>query len=370
MRPSEELFIGLMSGTSVDGIDAALVAFESSSSLRVVDTEFTPFPAALRAEINNAALNNAALFKNEDSPLHTKLADYYADASLSLIKKAGISKNKIRAIANHGQTVRHEPNAERPFSLQLGDGQRIANITDIQAITQFRQADIALGGQGAPLMPAFHNAVFGSSHDTFVLNLGGIANISQLSTEIIGFDTGPGNCLLDQWIEKHQGERFDKNGAWAKSGMVIDEVLSLLMQDSYLHQSHPKSTGTDHYNLDWLEATVTNLEQYSPSDIQATLLTFTVKTISHALQQLEAMSGRLFVCGGGAQNQALMSELKAILPDYSVAQTDDLGVPCDWVEAVGFAWLGYCFEHGIPSNLPSVTGASRKVVLGESFMPQ
>jgi len=370
MNLAEELYIGLMSGTSVDGIDAALVAFQSCSELRVIETQFTPFPSALRAEINATALNNASLFKNQDSPLHVILADYYAQASLNLIEKTGVKKKDIRAISNHGQTVRHEPNGTSPFSLQLGDGQIIADKTGIQTISQFRQADIANGGHGAPLMPAFHNAVFTQTANAFVLNLGGIGNLTRLGSDVIGFDTGPANCLLDQWIEKHQGLRFDNNGQWAKSGTVIEQVLEKLMQDRYFLGTHPKSTGTDYFNLSWLEARVPELYDYVIEDLQATLLAFTIETISHALKQINAESGALFVCGGGAQNEYMMQKLKRRLSKFSVQLTDTLGVPSDWVESVGFAWLAYCHCHAIPSNLPSVTGASKRIILGESYEPQ
>ena len=369
MSRTEELIIGLMSGTSVDGIDAALVSFSSPSQLEVVTTEFTPFPEDLRGEINDTALNNSNLFHNTDSPLHATLAQHYASAAMNLIAKAGIPNTAIRAIANHGQTVRHEPEADEPFSLQLGDAQLIADQTGIHTISQFRQADIAAGGQGAPLMPAFHNALFGQAAHTFVLNLGGIANISQLGDPVIGFDTGPSNCLMDQWVEQHLGQRYDEGGNWAKSGRVIEELLDCLMTDPYLQHPYPKSTGTDHFNLDWLNRRFPELSQHSPADVQATLLAFTVKSVSLALEQLNAEQGNLYVCGGGAQNPALINALKDELEGFSVEKTDVLGVPADWVEAAGFAWLGYCHLHGVPSNLPSVTGASENLVLGESFIP-
>lgn len=364
------MFIGLMSGTSVDGIDAALVAFKSESSLRVLETEFTAFPDALRDEISYVALNNSHLNRNEDSSLHALLAEHYANASLSLIKKSCVDPTRIQAIANHGQTVRHEPSANPPFSLQLGDGQLIANKTGIKTITQFRQADLAAGGQGAPLMPAFHKAIFDQTDKVFILNLGGIANVTQLDNTVIGFDTGPANCLLDQWIEKHSGHRFDHNGDWAGCGSVLGDVLSKLMNDPYLSKPFPKSTGTDYFNLSWLQTHIVNLADYRPEDIQATLLAFTVQSVALALSQLNAHSGAIYVCGGGAQNTALMTALREELKGYSVNPTDALGVPCDWVESVGFAWLGYCHTHGLKSNLPSVTGARKALVLGEAFTPQ
>ncbi|MDB4512042.1 anhydro-N-acetylmuramic acid kinase [Arenicella sp.] len=367
---TKELIVGLMSGTSVDGIDAVIVEFESSSRLTVVATEFSPFPDILRDEINQTAFDNRHLTRNSDSPLNQELAKYYAQASLSIIEKARLVKNNIAAIANHGQTVKHEPNAVPPVSLQLGCGQLIANLTGLQTITQFRQADLGKGGQGAPLMPAFHKAIFAQAEDTYILNLGGIANITGLCNSVVGFDTGPSNTLLDQWIEKHQGHRFDNNGEWADSGKVQEKILAVLMQDHYLHLPYPKSTGTDHYNLAWLNNTIEDLDCYSPEDVQATLLAFTVESIQLALQQLRANKGEIFVCGGGSHNSILMESLQTALAEFKMKKTDTLGIPADWVEAIGFAWLGYCHRHRIPSNLPSVTGATEAVVLGEKFNPQ
>lgn len=370
IKQVEELYVGLMSGSSVDGIDAALVAFESAEKLRVIETAFTPFPADIRAEITNTALNNSDLFKNQDSALHQQLATHYAQASLRLIDKAAVSKKNVCAIANHGQTVRHAPNDPEPFSLQLGDGQLIANQTGLKVITQFRQTDIEVGGQGAPLMPAFHARMFKQEPNNFILNLGGIANISRLSEPVIGFDTGPSNTLMDQWVEHHLGLQYDADGQWAKSGKVVASVLERLLTTPYLHAAYPKSTGTDYFNLSWLNKCITDLVTYRPEDIQATLLTFTVKSIKLALQQLDAHQGKLYVCGGGANNTHMMRQLAQELTGYQVEKTDAVGVPSDWVEAVGFAWLGYCKRHGIPSNLPSVTGASKPVVLGKTYTPQ
>lgn len=369
-----ELLIGLMSGTSVDGIDASLVSFQSDSKLEVICNQFTPFSGELRAQINQVALNNSTLHRCGDSELHTTLATHYAQASLSLIKKANAPKEKILAIANHGQTVRHEPNATKPFSLQLGDPQLIAQQTGIITIGQFRQADLAAGGQGAPLMPAFHKAVLDrtSSADrqtAFVLNIGGIANITRLGEPVIGFDTGPGNTLLDQWIERHHQRPYDAGGEWARGGQIINSLLDSLLADAYIKQDSPKSTGTDYFNLEWLYDRADNIDTYNPQDIQATLLAFTAKSIALALLQIGASNGRLYLCGGGVRNKLLMEQLGTELNNFSIKPTDELGVPSDWVEAVGFAWLGYCRLHNIASNIPSVTGANEKVVLGEIFKP-
>ena len=360
---SAELYIGLMSGTSVDGIDATLVDIRSPSDITVIDTQFTAFDAELRAQINTVALNNTALYSCSDSILHSKLADNYSQAVLSLIKKAGINIKDVRAIANHGQTVRHEPNATPPFSLQLGDPQLIANQTQISTACYFRQADLNVGGQGAPLMPAFHQAIFSDNRKAacYVLNIGGIANISLL-----------GNTLLDQWIMQHHGKKYDDNGKWAQSGQCIPELLTCLLEDSYFTELHPKSTGTDYFNLNWLQQSYPCLTRHKPEDVQATLLSLTVRSIADSIKKLSSASSQydIFICGGGAHNTPMINELERELIYANISTTDTIGIPADWVESAGFAWLGYCLIHGIPSNLPSVTGAKKKVVLGELFEPK
>ncbi len=364
-NPNEasKIILGMMSGTSVDGIDAALVHFESESELTVLKTAFTPFDVELREEINAIAHNNE-IRRCDESWLHQHLAKLYADAALALLEQANVDPTDINAIANHGQTVRHEPNAEPAFSLQLGDPQIIADQTNILTIGNFRQADLAAGGQGAPLMPAFHASVFGGDH-RYLLNIGGVANITLLGDTVIGFDTGPGNTLMDQWIYKHLGENYDADGCWAAEGSVQTELLNRLLSDPYFSAPFPKSTGPDYFNLGWLG----DISQYTPADVQATLLALTVQSIVGEIRQLGNVPGEVFVCGGGAHNNGLMAQLAQALPNYQIKPTDELGIPPDWVEAVGFAWLGYCKLKELPSNLPSVTGAETLVVLGETFFP-
>lgn len=381
-RP-EELFIGLMSGTSVDGIDAALVSFESANELRVIETLFTEFDAEIREQINQVAQNNEHLRSNQDSPLHQLLAPIYASACDRLLTKAGTPRSKISGIANHGQTVKHEPQAKPPYSLQLGDGQTIANLTGIKTYTQFRQADLIAGGQGAPLMPAFHKSVFcnnapesienrtgASSDNVFILNIGGIANVTHLNEPLIGFDTGPGNVLLDQWVGQNLGLRYDKNGEWANQGQVDRRLLDNLLADSYFSEPHPKSTGTDYFNLAWLIARHPSINSLSAQDIQATLVQLTIDSISDSILALGDSNGKVYVCGGGANNPLIMQGLRSRLAGFQIEKTDAIGVPCDWLEAIGFAWLGYCCAHNIVSNIPSVTGAKSEVVLGEVFLPR
>jgi len=303
------------------------------------------------------------------SPLHISLAPLYASACDNLLRKAKVSASQLSGIANHGQTVKHEPKAHPAYSLQLGDGQTLANLSGVTTFTQFRQADLAQGGQGAPLMPAFHNALFANRQKALILNIGGIANITRLAEPVTGFDTGPGNVLLDQWIEHKRDLTYDNNGAWAKQGKVNTDLLIALRSDRYFVEPHPKSTGTDHFNLAWMRAKYPALDTVAPADVQATLVRLTVDSISHAVLSLGNDNGLVFVCGGGAKNPMIMQGLESTLKSFEIQTTDALGVPSDWVEAVGFAWLGYCCAHGIESNIPSVTGANKRVVLGEVFHP-
>jgi len=366
IKPRGELYLGLMSGTSLDGIDAALVDFQSVTNFTLVASDFTPYSPETRQQLAHLAQHNQHLESGADSPLHFSLAELYADAALSLIDQAGLNKHQIKAIANHGQTVKHEPNAERPYSLQLGDGQSIANLSGIRTICQFRQADLAAGGQGAPLMPAFHQAAFKQHQQAAVVNIGGIANITKLGRNLIGFDTGPGNCLMDQWIERNQNSPFDRDGAWADSGQLDRNLLATLLEDEYFHQAAPKSTGTDYFNLDWLQSMMA--PGLAAQDVQRTLLGLTTETIAREVER-HLDKGVCWICGGGSQNVALMNSLKARLAKFDIQPSDNAGIPSDFMEAMGFAWLGFCFDENLPSNAPGVTGADKACVLGEAFVP-
>ena len=377
-----DIIIGLMSGTSVDGIDASLVSFNSENKLSLIDTLSVPFEPAVKTQVNELALSGATLEKSDYAELDQLLARNYASACEQLLQQSGYKKEQITAIANHGQTIRHEPNASPAYSLQIGDAQLIADLTGITTIADFRQADINAGGQGAPLMPAFHQSVFAEGsfsertggNGNFVVNIGGVANITSLGDTIVGFDTGPGNTLLDQWIYHSLGKDFDDNGAWAKSGSIQKTLLVKLLQDPYFSQPYPKSTGTDYFNLEWLRSNVGSLDECNGADLQATLLALTIETIALAVEQLaekqNAQSKALYLCGGGAHNGALFEGLQHRLPELSIQTTDKIGIASDWVESIGFAWLGYCQLHQIASNLPSVTGASKKLVLGERYLPR
>lgn len=370
---ADELIVGMMSGTSVDGIDTALVSFEAADDLRVISTEFTEFEPSLKTRINDIALapNLVSIEQHED--MDRELAVLYARAALSLIKKAGLKPSQIRAIANHGQTVHHQPSANPPISIQLGSPQHIADLGGIPTVGYFRQADLAAGGQGAPLMPAFHKTVFAHyGAETVILNIGGIANITRLGETILGFDTGPGNTLLDQWVWRCKQEVYDQDGEWAASGKRITPALKKLLRDPYFQLAAPKSTGTDYFNLEWLEGILGPLEKFVAEDLQATLMALTVETIARDIEHYsqQQLISNVYAYGGGTNNKALMRRLRHRLPNVHLGKTDDLGIDADWLEAVGFAWLGYCQLHGIPSNLPSVTGAKKQVVLGERYVPR
>jgi len=358
-----ELYIGLMSGTSADGIDAALVDF--SGQPRLLATSHFPFPAELQARIR-AVRRDSPLY--EVATLDALLGERFADAALTLLRRSGHSADDIRAIGSHGQTVWHEPNGAVPFTLQIGDPNLIAERTGITTIADFRRRDVAAGGQGAPLVPAFHAEVFGSaSEDRCVLNLGGIANITVLPAgapeRTLGFDTGPANTLLDAWIGRHRGERYDRDGVWAARGRIIPELLAKLLDDDYFRQAPPKSTGPERFNLDWLDTQLASLAA-APEDVQATLAELTAVTVAEAVRMHAPRTQRLLVCGGGSRNGTIMERLRQHLPGCVVELTDRHGIGAEHVEACAFAWLARQTLHGRAGNLPAVTGARRRVILG------
>ncbi|KAF0814988.1 Anhydro-N-acetylmuramic acid kinase [Andreprevotia sp. IGB-42] len=355
-------FIGLMTGTSLDGVDATIVDFANTKP-RLVAAHGHPLPDELR----DALLRLQAPSDNE---LHlaqlvaNKLADVYADAVVALLAKAGLQARDIVAIGNHGQTVRHRP--DLGFTLQLGNHARLAELTGITVVSDFRSRDIAAGGQGAPLVPAFHQAIFGdTTRHRVIVNIGGIANLTDLpqSGAVTGFDTGPGNVLIDMWIQRHLGERFDAGGAWGASGTVIPDLLAWLLAEPYFGQPAPKSTGRDLFDIGWLEAQLTGRND-SPADIQATLTALTADSIVSAIKQAGSTVADVYLCGGGAHNPLMMARIAAGLPGIRVATTEQLGVDPDWVEAYAFAWLAERCLARKPANLPAVTGASGLRVLG------
>ncbi len=360
----QELYVGLMSGTSLDGVDAVLADL-SGERARLAHSHYQPFQPQLRENLlalqdeGRDELHRAALAANH-------LAQAYAAATRTLLAQAGVLSEKITAIGCHGQTVRHQPDAG--YTVQLVNGALLAELSGIAVVCDFRSRDIAAGGQGAPLVPAFHQKLFqdASSHRV-ILNIGGISNVTDLppSGLITGFDCGPGNLLLDAWISEHLNKTFDENGAWAAQGQVLPTLLGMLLSHEFFDRAPPKSTGRETFNLAWLKRTLSGTE--SPVDVQATVLELTATGIAQAIRDHCSGASEVFVCGGGARNQALMQRLRALLADMRVDTTDTLGVDAEWMEALAFAWLAQQTVSGKPGNLPGVTGAKGARVLGAIY---
>lgn len=357
------LYIGLMSGTSLDALDAVLVSFADNKAPKLLGFSSYPWQPSERDEL----LALASGCDNElDRAGHADrwVAMRSAELVKQLLNKLNLQAKEIRAIGSHGQTLRHRPDGIHPFTWQIGDGATLAEMTGIPVINQFRQRDIAAGGQGAPLVPAFHRACFGKpNHNTAALNLGGIANITLLPAngEVFGFDTGPANILMDAWSERHLGKHFDEGGQWAANGTVDEALLAKLLALPYFQMPAPKSTGREQFNLAWLEQHLSGQER--PTDVQATLLELTVVTVSDALTR-ELPAGDLIVCGGGSQNQQLMQRLAQRLDGWNVNISDNIGYPSQAIEAMAFAWLAFCYLHNMTGNIPRVTGATAPRILG------
>lgn len=352
----------------MDGIDAVLTAFDSDSDSdhpRVVATHSEPLPDELHRKLYLLSQNNGT--PDQVGQCDTELGLLFGKAALQLLKQAGIAPGQVSAIGSHGQTIRHQPEGPHPFTLQIADPNRIAELTGITTIADFRRRDMAVGGQGAPLAPAFHQAVFSSgTENRCLLNLGGIANITWLpagSTHPMqGFDTGPANGLMDAWCEKHRGCPFDEDGNWARTGRVDQTLLSALLSEPYFCLPAPKSTGKELFNLRWLENHLKRYPDIRPKDVQRTLLELTLQTVCQQLPQIRPLT--VYACGGGARNTFFMEQLAAALPDVSVSSTDTLGLPADWVEGAAFAWLARRTLAGLTGNSTLATGAREERILG------
>ena len=358
-----------MSGTSLDGVDAALTEFKQvpgqALESKVIKTYTLPFSAELREEllslheIGHNEIHRTALAGNQ-------LARLYAQAVNGLLAEANIGPTQISAIGCHGQTIRHRP--ELGYTIQIGNAALLAELTGITIVSDFRSRDIAANGQGAPLVPAFHQAVFGHPNiNRTIINIGGIANLSILNNgqEIIGFDSGPGNMLMDAWAEMHTGQRYDEAGNWAMTGQVIDPLLSALLAHEFFTLPPPKSTGRDLFNIEWLKA---HLKPHDlPQNVQRTLLAFTAKSIADAVQKHAPNTDEIYLCGGGAFNQALIQHLRLLLHPVKIEATDILGINVSAVEAAAFAWLARQALLKAPGNLPCVTGADGLRILGAIY---
>ena len=358
-----------MSGTSMDSIDAALVDFSGSHPV-LLSTHSHQWPERLQQ-----ALLAAREIPDDEldtiSSLDMQTADVFAEACIQLLEKSSYQARDIKAISNHGQTIRHRPDIENPFSLQIGNAQELARLTGIDVISDFRTADIEVGGQGAPLAPAFHQAVFRHEDiNRIIVNIGGISNITILPADInqavSGFDCGPGNTLMDAWICRQQQVAYDADGALAAAGKTDVGLLARLLMDEYFHLTPPKSTGFEYFNLDWLDEHVDS--ETSVADMQSTLCDLTATSIIRAINQYAPDTDEIYICGGGVHNSVLMNRIQA-LSRCPVETTETLGAHPDWVEAMAFAWLAYQHEHQRAGNLPSVTGADRSVVLGKKALP-
>jgi anhydro-N-acetylmuramic acid kinase len=359
------LYLGLISGTSADGIDAALVRF--TPALDVVGAITHPYPDALRARVLALATSNATIALDDYGTLDVAIGEAFAEAVHVLLDRTRAAPADIAAIGSHGQTVRHRPGGDHPFTLQIGDPSVIAERTKIATIADFRRADVAAGGQGAPLLPALHAAVFASDTPRVVLNLGGIANITVLGPgrDVLGFDTGPANCLLDAWAARHLGAKRDEGGIWAHGGRVDREQLAAFANDPYFAAPPPKSTGREHFNLDWLDARLR--AGVAPQDVQATLLALSADTIADAIRTVAPDTREVFACGGGVHNPELMNAIADRIGTATLASTAALGLDPDYVEAAGFAWLARARLGNTPGNLPAVTGARGPRVLGAIY---
>ncbi len=361
-------FIGIMSGTSLDGVDAALVT-QTGDSFQQIDQAFVAYPPSVKQillDLHQPAVNelhDAALMANT-------LAALYAEAVIKLLDQSGLDASAITAIGCHGQTIRHCPDLThgQAYTLQIGNNARLAELTSICVVGDFRSRDIAAGGQGAPLVPAFHQAIFASPEkNRAIINIGGIANISWLPVngQVTGFDSGPGNMLLDLWTQQHTRKAYDANGDWSAGGQVNTKLLDAMLAEPYLALDAPKSTGRDLFNQAWLSKHLQSIQD-DPQNIARTLLELTARSIAEAITRFCPTLDEAYVCGGGAHNGLLVDRVSALIR-IPAAPTDTLGVDADWVEAVAFAWLAQRCVDGMSGNLPAVTGAQGPRILGAIY---
>ena len=367
--PGSEIYIGLMSGTSLDGVDVAAVDF-SEFPPRLLYSKTRPYASTVKQRLTELCQQQTTSLDQLYS-LHAELGEIYALAVEHALSESALQADEITAIGCHGQTIRHGPDAAFPYTAQIGDANRIAARTGITTVADLRGKDIAVGGQAAPLAPAFHRFLFRSeTEDRVVINIGGIANITYLPADtaqpVLGFDTGPGNTLMDYWCQQHLGESYDRQGAWARQGTIDNALLkSMMSSEPYFKMPPPKSTGTEYFNPDWLLHRVD--DETNAVRVQATLAELTAATIAEAVTALPARVSGCFVCGGGAHNVYLLDRLQSALGDCQVATTETLGLDPDFVEACAFAWLARERINLRPGNLPEVTNAERSTILGAVY---
>ncbi|WP_347290147.1 anhydro-N-acetylmuramic acid kinase [Kluyvera georgiana] len=360
-------YIGVMSGTSLDGVDVVLAVIDENSVTQLASLSW-PIPIAVKEAVL-AICQGQPLTLSQLGQLDNRLGNLFADAVLALMSQEKLAAQDIVAIGCHGQTVWHEPTGDAPHTMQIGDNNIIAARTGVSVVGDFRRRDMALGGQGAPLVPAFHQALLAHvSERRMILNIGGIANLSLLipGQPVRGFDTGPGNMLIDAWIWRNLGKPYDKDAEWANKGKVILPLLQDMLNDPYFAAPAPKSTGREYFNYGWLAQFLARYPGLRAQDVQATLTELTAVTISEQVL-LSGGCERLLVCGGGSRNPLVMARLAGLLAGTEVATTDEYGISGDDMEALAFAWLAWRTVAGLPGNLPSVTGASQATVLGAIF---
>jgi anhydro-N-acetylmuramic acid kinase len=363
-----EYYVGLMSGTSLDAVDAVVVDFDSFPP-RCVATHSLQIAPELKRRI----LSLCRPGKNEIErmgQLDVELGRLFARAASEVVEQAGLRAAEVSAIGSHGQTIRHEPQGHTPFTLQIGDPNTIAQQSGITTVADFRRRDLTLGGQGAPLAPAYHRW-FLQGQGGALVNIGGMANVTLLSAdsaaEVVGFDTGPGNVLIDYWMEQAFGEAMDRDGATARSGQLSEPLLAEMLKEPFFQQLPPKSTGRETFNAEWLQRHAAQIERLVAVDVAATLVELTATTIAEGVSAQGAAASSLWVCGGGAHNRLLLERIAAHLPGWQVASSAEVGMDPDWVEAMAFAWLARQTLHGESGNLPSVTGAAAAVILGAIY---
>lgn len=359
-------YIGIMSGTSLDAVDVALVEF--SSKVQILTCYQHPFPTDIRQEILALAQGKLTTLA-AIGILDHRLGLLFSEAVLAMLGTHNINPERIRAIGSHGQTVFHQPQGKYPFTLQLGDAHLIAARTGIDTVADFRRKDIAVGGQGAPLVPAFHESLFARADSIrIVLNIGGIANITVLHPQLstIGYDTGAGNMLMDAWAEQHTRQAYDHNATFAAQGQIHQALLEQLLSDEYFQRPPPKSTGREKFHLTWLQAQLAQYPNISSADVQRTLLEFSAITIADEIKRYadERYQQEIIVCGGGAHNPLLMQRLAQLLPQWQISNSNTYGINSDYLEAAAFAWLAYRHIQGLSGNLPAVTGAHQATILG------
>lgn len=367
MNAEPYYFIGLMSGTSLDAVDAALVDFGTGTP-ELIHQYQHPLSPSLKSDIQDLCSPG----ENEIERMgrcDAAIGHLFAGAALTLIREAKLQPDQIAAIGSHGQTIRHHPDKPTPFTLQIGDPNLIAQLSGITTVADFRRRDMAAGGQGAPLVPAFHKEVFSSRKNRALLNIGGMANLTLLPSDkslpITGFDTGPGNVLLDAWYRMHQPDNFDNRGEWAAGGKIQDKLLNQLIADDYFALAPPKSTGRELFNLAWLKNHLATLPQNTDAQwIGSTLTELTAVSVSNAIKDHFPQCEELFVCGGGAHNDYLLCRLQQHMASCQIQTTAKLGIDPDWVEAMAFAWLAKQTLTHQPGNIVSVTGASEECILG------